>query len=149
MADHGSRQCYADGCRCAECRAAQSRYRQEHKSRQLGVVTDFPKAGRKPKTAAEATVVAAAAAVPSVGRNEQATLDELATLTSAGTRKAIAQAAISMARLLDNPNAVPQWKGAASELRAIMADLRQGSSKRAGRLASVQQMTRKPDTATG
>lgn len=148
MADHGTRQCYADGCRLPECKAAQSRYRQEHKSRQLGVVSDFPRAGRRPGTAAEVAV--AASAVPSgVGRNERATLDELGTLTSAGTRKAIAEAAISMARLLDNPNAVPQWKGAASELRAIMSELRQGSTKRAGRLASVQRMTRKPDTATG
>lgn len=156
MAEHGTRQCYADGCRLPECRAAQAQYRREHKARQLGVVTDFPKAGRKPKTAAEQSVAVAVQAVPAsrgeVGRNEQATMDELATLTSTETRKSIAQAALTMARLLDNPNAVGQWKGAASELRAIMSDLRQGSSKRAGRLASVQSMVKPKtgsDAATG
>lgn len=149
MAEHGERQCYADGCRCALCRQAQSRYRQEHKARQMGVVSEFPKAGRKPKTAAEAAVVAAQDAVPGVaGWNEQQVLAELATLTSAETRKGAAASAIALAKILDNPNAVTSWVSAAKALPVILEELRKGSARKRGRLASVQQMTR-TDTATG
>jgi len=149
MAEHGTRQCYADGCRLPECKAAQAKYRREHKARQLGVVTDFPKAGRKPKTAAEAAVVAAQDAVPAgAGWNEQQVLAELATLSSAETRKGAAASAIALAKILDNPNAVTSWVSAAKALPDILKDLREGSARKKGRLASVQSLV-KPSSATG
>lgn len=155
MAVHGSRQCYADGCRLPECKAAQAQYRREHKARQLGVVSEFPRAGRRPGTAAEQSAVVAAQVVPAscgrVGPTEQATVDELALLTSAETRKAIAAGALVIARLLDNPNAVNQHSAALKTLQSVMADLRQGSTQRKGRLASVQSMVKRSgsDSATG
>lgn len=148
MAEHGTRQCYADGCRLPECKAAQAQYRREHKARQLGVVTDFPKAGRRPKTAAEQVAAPVPSSQGSVGWYEQQVLDELATLTSAETRKGAAASAIALARVMDNPNAVNSHVAAAKALPGLLEDLRKGSARKKGRLASVQSMV-KPGSATG
>lgn len=143
MADHGTRQSYADGCRCAGCKAAQTQYRREHKARQSGVVTEFPKQGRRPKGEAAPVPVS----MPSGGGlAEQAVLEELATLTSAETRRGAAQAALAMARILDNPLALAQQPAAAAKLTGILEELRKGSARKRGRLASVQQMTRQSET---
>jgi hypothetical protein len=147
MADHGSRQSYADGCRCASCKAAQATYRRDVKARQAGAtVTSIGKPGRRPKGAAAPQPVAAVAQDPlsrQIGPNEQAVLDELATLTSAETRKAAAAGAVTLAQIADNPLELgPSRKGAIQEIVKILEDLRKGSARRKGRLASVQAMTK-------
>jgi hypothetical protein len=53
-----------------------------------------------------------------------------------------------MARILDNPLALAQQPSAAAKLTGILEELRKGSARKKGRLASVQQMTR-TDSATG
>jgi hypothetical protein len=145
MADHGSRQRYADGCRCAPCKAAQAAYRREWKARQAGAtVTSIGRPGRRPKGAAESVSLPVSAV--GVGPAEQAVLEELTTLTSAETRKGAAQAALAMARILDNPLAISQQPQAAARLTGILEDLRKGSARRKGRLASVQAMTKATGT---
>lgn len=150
MADHGTRQSYADGCRCQDCKLAQATYMREYKARQAGVDIPVAPPGRPRKDATVTALPGAATVAPGrVGPTEQATLDELATLTSAETRKAVAAGALEMARLVDNPAAIAQKVAAFKALQSAMADLRQGSSKRAGRLASVQSLVKRPDSATG
>lgn len=147
MADHGTRQGYADGCRLPCCKAAQAQYRREYKARKSGVPLEAPKAGRKSKAelASVTTLPNSGSAQPEydgpVGAAEQAVLEELSTLTSSETRKGAAQSALAMARILDNPLALAQQPSAAAKLTAILDDLRKGSSRRRGRLASVQAMT--------
>jgi hypothetical protein len=80
------------------------------------------------------------------GPAERAVLEELSALTSAETRKGAAQSAIALARILDNPNAISNHVQAAKALPVVLEDLRKGSARRKGRLASVQAMTK---TATG
>lgn len=147
MAEHGTRQCYADGCRRPECKLAQSKYRRDLKARNAGAtVTSIARPGRRPK-GSEAPKPAAMAPAPSGdGPAERAVVEELTTLTSAETRKGAAQAALAMARILDNPLALTQQPQAAARLTAILEDLRKGSTRRKGRLASVQAMTKQ---ATG
>lgn len=149
MAEHGTRQCYANGCRLPECKTAQAKYQREYKARKAGVEIQIARQGR-PRKGATVTALPVAAARPqtprAVGPTEQATLDELATLTSAETRKAMAAGVLVMARILDNPEALSQQPQAFAKLTAAMADLRQGSTRRKGRLASVQAMTKQ---ATG
>jgi hypothetical protein len=66
----------------------------------------------------------------------------------AEVRKGAAQAALAMARILDNPLALAQQPAAAMRLTTILEELRRGSARRKGRLASVQAMTKvKPDSA--
>ena len=138
MAECGTRQSYAEGCRCVDCKAAQAAYRRENKAVNAGVVTNIRQPGR-PKNGAVAEVPVLAPGF--VGRAEQAVLEELATLTSASTRKGAAQAALALARILDNPQALAQHTAAAKALPDVLDDLRKGSARRKGRLASVQAMT--------
>lgn len=145
MTEHGTRQCYADGCRQPECKAAQAQYRREYKARKAGAPLDAPKAGRRSKAelASVTTLPTSGSASPDyIGRAEQAVLEELSTLTSSETRKGAAQSALAMARILDNALALPQHKGAADTLVKVLEDLRKGSARKRGRLASVQAMTK-------
>ena len=154
MADHGTRQSYADGCRCAPCKAAMSQYTREWKARKAGADIPAPPRGRPRKAAVavdgsaagSATVTALPGAtggpVRQPGPAEAAVLEELASLTSAETLKGAAAAALAMARLLDNPVALAQQPAAAAKLTTILEDLRKGSARKRGRLASVQAMTR-------
>ena len=145
MADCGSRQSYADGCRCAVCKAAQAQYMREWKARKAGADIEAPRMGRPPK-GSSAAVTVAADSVSSGGAVEAAVQAELAGLTSAATRLGAAEAAVAMARILDNPLALAQQPAAAARLTAILDDLRKGSARRRGRLASVQAMTRATGT---
>jgi hypothetical protein len=145
MAEHGTRQCYAEGCRRPECSAAQSTYKREWRARRAGAPIDAPKAGRKSKAelASVTQMQPSMSPSPTVGPNEQAVLDELSTLTSAETRKAAAQGALTLARIADNPlEPGPSRKGAVQEFVKILDDLRKGSTRRKGRLASVQAITK-------
>ena len=150
MADCGSRQSYADGCRCFECKSAQAAYRRERQASNAGVDVPARRVGRPPKdSAASVTVLPGSLSSGCPGAVEQATLDELAGLTSAETHKAIAAGALVMARILDNPLALAQQSQALARLEAVMERLRKGSQKRKGRLASVQAMTRATGTDGG
>ena len=155
MAEHGTRQRYADDkCRCEPCKAAMSQYMREWKARRAGADIPAPTRGRPRKAAVavdgsaagSATVTALPGAAPSpvraAGQAEAAVLEELASLTSAETRKGAAQAALAMARILDNPLALSQQPAAAARLTAILEELRKGSARTRGRLASVQAMTK-------
>jgi hypothetical protein len=127
--EHGTRSAYKAGCLCDECKAANAEYMRERRAAQklpAGTVTQLP-----------GTVQTVGA-----GATECAVLEELATLTSAETRKGAAQAALAMARILDNPKAIAQQPQAAARLTTILEDLRKGSARRKGRLASVQAMTK-------
>ena len=159
MADHGTRQRYAeDKCRCAPCKAAMSQYMREYKARRAGADIPVPTRGRPRKAAvavdgsaagsATVTALPGAATTPvaRTGPAEAAVLEELSSLTSAETRKGAAQAALAMARILDNPLALSQQPAAAAKLTAILEDLRKGSARKRGRLASVQAMTRATGT---
>lgn len=135
VTEHGTRSAYKAGCPCDECKAANAEYMRERRAAQklpAGTVTQLP-----------GTVQAV---TPNAGATERAVLEELASLTSAETRKGAAQAALAMARILDNPKAIAQQPQAAARLTTILEDLRKGSARRKGRLASVQAMTK---SATG
>lgn len=148
MADHGTRQCYADGCRLPECKAAQAKYMREYKARKAGAtVTDIRAPGR-PKKGAVPTVPVSVGQPAEAGPNERAVLEELATLTSAETRKGVAAGALTMARILDNPLALAQQPSAFAKLQTALDDLRKGSARKRGRLASVQAMTKTAATGT-
>jgi len=149
MAEHGTRQCYSQGCRLPECKAAQAEYVRGYKARKAGAVVDIRRPGRPRKGEGSPAPQPAPDAPIGGGPTERAVLEELASLTSAEVRKGAAQAALAMARILDNPLALAQQPAAAMRLTTILEDLRRGSARRKGRLASVQAMTTKvkPDSA--
>jgi hypothetical protein len=139
-AKHGTRRCYLDGCRCDPCSEVNATYQREYRLRK-----------KQPPGTAPETVTALPGAsvgpVNQVGAAERAVLEELVTLTSADTRKGAAEAALALARILDNPKAINNHVQAAKALPVVLEDLRKGSARKKGRLASVQPIRRR-DSST-
>lgn len=128
---HGTRAGYArHGCRCELCREAQQAYQREYRRRkrvlQPVVLTVDNPDGAEPVAG---PVVAAVQA-------DIAGLGDLA----AGYR-ALAAAAVAMARILDSDGNVPTMPAAAKQLASLLDTLRREAAPRRGRLASVQAMT--------
>src|ERR1700744_6247925 len=100
-ARHGTRRCYGEGCRCHDCKDAQRLYQRRYRERQAlrnvtpvspdEVATEFP------------------------GPVESAVRDEIGGL-AAEARPGLAQVALCLARLMDNPRAINQQPAAAKVL---------------------------------
>lgn len=123
------------GCRCPECRLAESNYQKGRRRK-----------GIKPKPRKSL------AAVPSIniqngqitsepGRVESAVIAEIAMLSTASKRPGLVEAALSMGRLLDNPLNSCQHPQAVARLQNALAELRVGADAKRGWLSEVKAMT--------
>ncbi len=127
MARHGTRRCYIGGCRCDDCTEANRLY------------------FRRGRAADNARPPAAAVPLPAPGASEPGPVEsgveaEIAGLAEA--RPGMAQIALAMARVLDNPRAVNQQPAAAKVLASLLDKLHSVSaSGRRGHLALVKSMT--------
>src|SRR5947209_14415035 len=130
---HGTRGRYNDGCRCDECKWANTSYRREKRARDAA-------GGGTARVVPFTQAVPTAAAEP--GRVESAVERELDGLAQAEARPGLKEAAVALARILDNPKAVSQQPAAAKNLAEILERLRKGADARKSRLTSVRQMTR-------
>jgi hypothetical protein len=124
-ARHGTRRGYNDGCRCDDCKDAQRLYQQRYRERR--------------RTLAPVTNVTPAASSP--GPVESGVEAEIAGLADA--RPGLAQVALAMARVLDNPRAVSSQPAAAKVLASLLDKLRSASAHGGGGLALVRTMTEK------
>jgi hypothetical protein len=123
-ARHGTRRGYSEGCRCDDCRDAQRLYQQRYRER--------------PRSLSSVTNVTPAASSP--GPAKAAVETEVAGLADA--RTGLAQVALAMARVLDNPRAVSSRLAAARVLGGLLDKLRSASAGgRRGRLALVRTMS--------
>jgi hypothetical protein len=123
-AKHGTRHRYNDGCRCEDCTAANAAYQQKYRERRVIVPLSAPVT---PQTFEPGPV-------------EVAVEKEIAGLSE--TRPGLAQAALAMARVLDNPRAVSSQPAAAKVLATLLDKLRSASARsRSGRLAVVRAMS--------
>lgn len=140
-AQHGSRTRYNSGCRCDECKKASRDYDKVRRQRMLaskhggGTVTTLP------------TSTNADEHQP--GMNEAGVLAEIGSLSTAASRPGLVAVAITLARVLDSPLAIAQHSSAGHRLSETLDKLRKGADSKAGKLASVRQMTRKPSEAAG
>lgn len=120
--DHG-RSRYRRGCRCDVCRQANREYQRDHRAKQLQAVPtpepDFAEVGTPVVDAVQAEIDAS-----SIARQ----------------RPGLAAIALAMARILDNPHAIPQQPAAAARLVELLSKLSKGTQPR-GKLAAVQAMT--------
>jgi hypothetical protein len=129
-AKHGTRHRYNDGCRCDDCTAANAAYQQQYRERPVVVPLSAPVT---PQTFEPGPVEAAVEA-------------EIAGLAEA--RPGLSQAALAMARVLDNPKAVSSQPPAAKVLATLLDKLHSASALgRRGGLARVRAMTSGDDTA--
>jgi hypothetical protein len=124
---HGTRYRYSKGCRCDDCAEAARIYHRDYRLRKLvgPVVVDVPDSGDGPGPV-------------KAGVTEE--IDGLA----AQARPGLAQAALAVARVLDNPRAVSSHPAAAKVLASLLDKLRAASARgRRGGLALVRTMTEK------
>jgi hypothetical protein len=127
-AKHGTRRRYVEGCRCEDCTAANRLYFRE---RRAGVGADQLRA--RPTQPAQPS---------DPGAVESGVEAEIEGLAEA--RPGLAQAALAIARVLDNPKAVATHPPAAKALAGLLEKLRSASAHgRRGNLALVRTMTEK------
>ena len=125
-ARHGTRRRYNEGAIAADCTAANTAYQQRYRQRPKAVMS-LP-ASVTPDPVGPGPV-------------ESAVEDEIGGL-AADARPSLAQAALAMARILDNPKAVNQQPAAAKVLAALLDKLRLMSARgRRGGLALVRTIT--------
>ncbi len=132
MARHGTRTCYNDGCRCDKCKVAEANYQKKRRHGADTTVVSLP--------GASADVVDNPEPKP-IGPVEAAAIEELADAPASLNRPGLYQAALAMARILDNPVTVAQHTQAAARYAELSAVLRKGTEK-ASRLAAVREMSR-------
>jgi hypothetical protein len=126
VSECGTRASYVGGCRCDDCRAAESAYQRGRR--------------RKAPLAAVPALPAAPPEAEQPGRVEAAVQAEIDGLSTAAKRPGLVAAALAMARLLDSPLNTAQHPQAVARLQALLAELRAGADARKGWLASVREM---------
>jgi|SRR5271166_1000458 len=140
MRAHG-RSGYVGGCRCRECRAAESLYQRARRQRQ-GVPARAAKAPVKKKKLAAVPVLPPAPTEPAgPGRVEAAVIAEIAMLSTASRRPGLVEAALAMARMLDGQLFQAQHPQAVARLQNALAELRVGADTKRGWLSEVKAMT--------
>jgi hypothetical protein len=139
---------YRAGCRCAVCKAANRDYMRLYRSEKRGLSEPAP---LPDSPEASVTVLPRPVLVEDfvTGPNEQAVLDETATLSAAARRPTSVQSALTMARGLDNRKLATQHAAMVRQLEAVMASLRAASTVRAGRLAAVAKLSQRPISGVG
>jgi hypothetical protein len=114
---HGTRRGYKDGCRCDDCKDAQRIYQQRYRKRQRSLA---PVQNATPEPGLVETGVEAEISGP-----------------GAQARPGLAQAALAMARILDNLKTVNQQPAAAKVLATLLEKLPYSLSARPSRQLGV------------
>lgn len=147
--DAGYRYCRAgvDGGRCDACKDAHADAEARRAAARRGLSEPPPQAD------ASVAVLPTPAVVEDVepGPNEQAVLDEIASLSAAVRRPSSVQSALTLARGLDNQRLATSHATMARQKELVMESLRSASSAdRGGRLVAVAQMSqRRPKSRLG
>lgn len=134
-AKHGTRRAYVGGCRCDDCAAADRAYKREYRQRKA--------AGAPLRQVSSAAVVTLRQSETLVGPGpvEVGVQLEIEGLAQTEARPGLAQMALELARVMDNPRAINQKAAASKALGEVLDKLRKGADERRSRLASVRSMT--------
>ena len=128
-ARHGTRRGYGEGCRCDDCKDAQRLYQRRYRERKANGET-------RPHSAPVMVQLPPAEPQPcGPGPVESAVRDEIGGL-AAEARPGLAQVALCLARLMDNPRAINQQPAAAKVLAAVLEKLQSASSAWSSRPSS-------------
>jgi hypothetical protein len=147
-APHGTRARYAQGCRCAACKAENSSYQRSYRAAKAtgtarladkpsdgAKLVAFPRSGQVNQTFQQKPEVV-------VGDNERAVLAQTEASVHAAAQPAAVQQALSMARILDNPDCLAMHPTASRQLQLLLTSLDPPKpQRRKGRLAVVVAMT--------
>lgn len=156
QAPHGTRTRYVGGCRCDDCKQANTEYSTKVRNRRNGMDEDTPARGRlaavggrgRPRLVSDTVraeqVNEDGEYVP--GRVEAAVLRELKMLSATESQPGLAEGVAQMARLLDSPKLATVQTSAMQRMQDGLEKLRSASSGRKGKLASVAALSRREDT---
>ena len=117
---------YRRGCRCGVCRAANRTYQRE---RRASAAPKLCTAVPNSDTTGDVTSCVSAAVT-----------EELLLIGPHG-RPGLAAGALAMAKILDDPCAVPQHPAAAGRLFDVLEELHRCAPRQGGKLAAVRRMT--------
>ena len=129
-AKHGTRMRYVHGCHCEDCTEANRIYFRQRRAG--GPSKDSP--------------IGEFSGPQNPGPVEAGVESEIAGLSEA--RPGLAQTALALARLMDDPKAKNQQPAAAAKLADILDKLRKGTDSRKSKLASVRAMTSAKSTTS-
>ncbi len=137
--EHGTRSMYVGGCRCPECRLAESNFQKGRRRR--GIKPGMPLASAPHPEIAVAARAPVAPIPAGPGRVEAAVDAEIAMLSTASKRPGLVAGALAMARILDNPLATPQHAPAMRRMQDALAELRIGADVHRGWLGDVRELS--------
>ena len=139
---HGNRKTYSAGCRCSDCTEAHRLYLREYRQRRRE---------RVGAAMAVAPQVTPTGNELPVSRDQQGSVvaaveSELELLGAHERRPGLAQAALTLGRLLDTPEAYTHHASAVRALQRALDELGKGRGVPRGRLKAVTaMMARSPD----
>lgn len=142
---------YRHGCRCEQCKQAESDYQRARRQRKNEEVGDFaaptPR-GLRVLRSSDNTVLTSDDGKTSQPDELEVPANSVVEAVSAeiealgGTpRPGLAATALALARILDNPKAVSTQPAAAAKLSDLLAQLHKGADGRKSKLAAVRAMT--------
>ena len=135
QARHGTITRYNGGCRCEDCREGMRTYNRLYRARKKSGVKPEP----QKKVVQMPRVVLDAPHEP--GGNETALLAQLELWESTvAAQPALVQAAMALARILDDRTLVSLHAQSVRQYRETLAELRKCVDSRRGKLASVRQI---------
>ena len=142
-AKHGTPRCYREGCRCDDCRVAMREYNADLRKRRAegGPITPG-------KVVSLPTVSSANVQAAGPGPVEAGVQAEIEGLQQTLDRPGVAQMALALARILDDPRAKSQQPAAAANLANLLDKLHKGADAKKSKLAAVRSMT-SAKSATG
>jgi hypothetical protein len=133
-----NRTSYAHGCRCEQCRAAQATYLKDYRARRRAAGAPLTVARQLTRVVKHDS--ASPGAPEGAGSVVGAVCAELDGLPGAKARPGLAAAAVAMAAILDNPQAISTQPSACRQLLVALDKLHAAGVSR-GRLATVQAMS--------
>lgn len=142
MADVHNRTRYNQGCRCELCRAAQREYDRDRRAGKTAKPAPQPtttKGGAKLKTTETESKIPYKESVTA------AVKAELETYVGADTRPALAAMALTLARVLDTPSALPQHAAAVGKLEALLTTIAKYGVKQVSKLDEMRADLRSVD----
>jgi hypothetical protein len=136
---------FVAGCEACRREATVKQRRQRARRRGLEPVPESTASNDAPEAVADVRQDAASVANATPGPCERATALELETLPAAQSHLALGQAALCMARILDNRLWVTTQPSACRQLSSLMGTIRKASAVPRGRLAVISKMATRPD----
>lgn len=148
--EHGKRTTYVRGCRCDACKQANTEYGQNlKKRRRTGQRIQPPLASVTTIRQQESAVATIERDPDEPGRVELAVLKEVQSLSASSRHAGLVESIMTMAKILDNPEAITTHPSAHRQLTLGLDKLHEESVGRKGMLADVAAMTvRNPPKAT-